>query len=153
MSELLQAIDKEVPADLRFPRLFQVTSMAPVAATEEIGVPMDALGRRMISWVHHKPHPLLAEFTIVRMFKRADGLKIYSVSNDGKKAMLNFLPSGQVLGVSYFMEPPVLLDELAACEAGEDEGHDDDDDDDPDEPDAPEQGDAPAATNGQATTS
>lgn len=139
-----QYIDRSVPPDPQFPRVSRVGSISPV-------------DREVVQWIMHQPHPLSPGFTVMRMYRRATGIKIYSVRDDGQMGLLNFLPIAQVSLTEEVMAPPVLLAEIATCEAGEDDKEDldpddDDDDDDPDDTEtpAPQETTPPAASSGPA---
>jgi hypothetical protein len=123
-----QYIDRSVPPDPQFPRLSRVGSISPV-------------GREVVQWMLHQPHPLSPGFTVTRMYRRPTGIKIYSASDNGQMGLLNFLPIGQVSLTEEIMGPPVLLAEIAACEAGEDDKEDLDPIDDPDPDDEPDDAD------------
>lgn len=139
MADSVQAeIDKLVPPDKNFPLLNRVGSIDPVS-------------RQLVQWILHKEHPLSPGFTVMRMYRRPTGIKIYSVLGDGTVGMLNFLPREQVSLTEELMRPDTLIQELASCEAGEDEKEQDDDDDDLDDGD-PDEADRPTPVP-EATTS
>lgn len=120
-------IDRVVPPDRRFPLVNRVGSKDPITG-------------EFVQWILHKVHPFSPGFTIMRMYRRPTGVKVYSAADDGQFGLLNFLPREQVSLTEEFMRPDVLIAELAACEAGEDDKEDDDPD--PDAPDdEPDDGD------------
>lgn len=125
-----QYIDRSVPPDPQFPRLSRVGSVSPI-------------GREVVQWVLHHPHPLSPGFSVMRMYRRPTGIKIYSASDDGQMGLLNFLPIAQVSITEEIMAPPVLLAEIATCEAGEDDKEDLDPVDDPDDDDDPDDTETP----------
>jgi hypothetical protein len=98
-----------------------------------------------VTWVVTKPHPLVPEMRVVRMFVDRGGVEIYSVSADGANGMRNLIPMTQIRLIEEAMPLDVFIDELAAAEDDEDEDADDPDDATGDT--AP----APAPSNGQAT--
>jgi hypothetical protein len=122
-----QYIDRSVPPDPQFPRLSRVGSISPV-------------DREVLQWILHQPHPLSSGFVIMRMYRRPTGIKIYSVSDNGQMGLLNFLPIAQVSLTEEIMGPPILLAEIAACEAGEDDKEEIDDPEEPEGEDDPEDG-------------
>jgi hypothetical protein len=75
---------------------------------------------------------------------------------------LNFLPIAQVSLTEEIMGPPILLAEIAACEAGEDDKEEIDDPEEPEGEDDPEDGEEvdrptpapspPATSNGPAAS-
>lgn len=150
--QVIQLIDQQVPPDLEYPRINRVAAIAPVAVDNSVGIVLNALGQRMIQWTTQAANPLAPGLTVVRMFRRSNGIKVYSVSNDGKIGILHFIPISQVLLTEEAMGPKILLAELEACELLEDENPPDPDDDpnDPELPEAPEATEAPAAANGQS---
>lgn len=104
-------IDREVPPDMRFPRLFRVVTMSPIS-DDGVGEVLNAIGQKVIRWVVKRAHPLSPNSTVLRMYRQPDGVAIYSVTTDGKNGVMNFLPREQVLMTEEVMSPQVLLDEL-----------------------------------------
>jgi len=104
-------------------------------------------GPEPITWTVAQPHPLVPDAKIVRMFSSDIGVEVYSVVNDGKTGMRNFIPMTTVRLVEEVMPIEEFADELFDAE--------EDDDDEPDEPDdepeiLPEE---PAPSNGQVAPS
>lgn len=95
-------------------------------------------------WLVSKPHPLVPDMKVFRMFVGRGGVEIYSLSDDAKTGIRDLIPMSQIRLIGEKMPLDVFVDELAASEAGED---DDDDDDEPEETLEPE------VPNGQSASS
>jgi len=99
-----------------------------------------------VAWLVGKPHPLVAKTTIFRMFAARGGVEIYSLSEDRRTGIRDFIPMSQIRLIGEEMPLDVFVEELAAAEAGED----DDDEPDPTGPDEIPELDPP---NGQTAAS
>lgn len=100
-----------------------------------------------IVWELNKPHPLLPDMLLVRMFVEDDGVEIYSVAKDGTGGLRNLVPMSTVRLIEELMTPRVLVDELTEAEEGNAESFEEDDE--PDEEQGPEQTSDPEQPNGQ----
>jgi hypothetical protein len=121
----------ELPAP-KFPMVTRVVSSALFPED----TPQGTRKEDPVTWVISHAHPLVPNVKVVRMFSDQWGVEIYSISDDGRNGMRNFVPRERVRLVEEAMPLDVFIEELAAAEADEDE---------PDEPEPP----AIAVTNGQ----
>lgn len=76
-----------------------------------------------ITWVVSQGHPLVPKMHVVRMFISDVGVEIYSVSEDKKNGIRNFMPMALVRFVEEAMPLEVFINEL---EEAESENEDDD---------------------------
>jgi len=89
-----------------------------------------------VTWVVSKPHPLVPEMNVVRMFDEGTRVVVYSVAADGTTGMRNLIPMVRTRIVEEAMPLEVFIEELALSESGE--APDDEGDEAPQ--DAPSQG-------------
>ena len=115
--------------------------------------PPEQLGAKEepVTWVVSKPHPLVPEMNVVRMFVEEGGgaVAVYSVAANGSTGMRNFIPMARTRLVEEAMPLEVFIDELAIAESGEDPPDDEapPQDGSPQEPQAdPTPDDTPPAT-------
>jgi len=80
----------------------------------------------VLIWMVGKQHPFVPEANVVRMFIDRGGVDIYSVSQDAKSAMRDFVPMHHIRLIQEAMPIDVFAEELAEAEAGEDDDGDDD---------------------------
>ena len=108
---------------------------APAAAEEDetiyplvtrvITEPM--LAPTPVSWAVTQPHPLISTMKILRMFLVEDengaklGVNVYSLSQDNKECMRNFLPMRMIRITEEFMPGDVFAEEIAIDEGAEEE--------------------------------
>jgi hypothetical protein len=121
--------------------------MSPLPNDGEI---INAIGQKVIRWVIKKAHPLSPGSVVVRMYRKPDGVMIYSVTADGKNGVVNFLPREQVLMTEEVMSPQVLLDELDSQERDLVKALEDDEDDNPEHQGSGESPEPPSSVDGQA---
>jgi hypothetical protein len=110
-----------------------------------------------VQWVVSRPHPLVPEMNIVRMFANEDSsVEVYSVSQDGNTPMRNRIPASCVRLVEEAMPLEVFIEELRAAESdgGDSDGDDDEDtfDEGADSGEPEPGGDLPASTNAAMST-
>ena len=123
------------------------TTSPPPVLTRVVSNPIFSDREEPITWSVRVAHPLIPEYTIVRMFIDLGGVEIYSLANDGKSGMRNIIPTSKIRFIEEAMGFDVFKEELeAAMYAGAPVGplSADDDDDDDDEPEEPEEPEAPA---------
>ena len=131
---------------------------APPAQTIELPPPGYPLLTRMISdplfppeqpgakdepvtWGVSKPHPLVPEMKVVRMFVEEGGgaVAVYSVAGDGATGMRNLIPMARTRLVEEAMPLEIFIDELAIAERGEDPDEPDNGDEAPPQDDPPQE--------------
>jgi hypothetical protein len=69
-----------------------------------------------VTWVVGKPHPLVPDVRVVRMFVDRGGVEVYSVTADGSSGMRNLIPMSRIRLIEEAMPLEVFIEELAAAE-------------------------------------
>ena len=144
--------------EIGYPRMMKLVSepIYPQSVTKTAGcphcqkpvsIPVPVAAVDPITWIVGGSHPLIPALKVIAMYQVDDGVDVYSVSEDGKSGLRNFVPSKTMRLTEDTMPLHVFVDELAAAENGM---GDDDDDDEPE--DELEQPTVPPAPNGQGAS-
>jgi hypothetical protein len=135
---------------------------SPPVLKRVVSNPIFSDGEAPIIWAIRAPHPLVPEYTVIRMFIDLGGVEIYSVSSDSRNGIRNIIPTSKIRFTEEAMSFDVFREELdAAAYAGAPVGPlstDDDDDEEEEDPNGnPEPEDEepydPNASNGPTVTS
>lgn len=131
-----------------FPMVVHVVSAPMFPPEPEVDASGQPTGRlkpeEPVHWLVSQAHPFVPKFHVLRMFRGADGVAVYSVSDDEKLGMRDVVPAHNVRLVQETMPMDVFLDELEDAEYGDDGEPEPDPDPEP-EP-APQQDPTPAAS-------
>jgi hypothetical protein len=79
-----------------------------------------------VTWVVSKPHPLVPEANVIRMFVGQHGVEIYSVSQDGRNGMRDIVPLSTIRLIQETMPLDIFVEELEYSERSDDDPSDSD---------------------------